>query len=193
VTDLSMSTAADSSPSSGSSALPALDPRSARSLARGLGWFSLALGVAELLLPDLMRRATGTPRRAGMLLQLAGLREIAAGVGLLASRDPRPWMWARVGGDALDAATLATQLHGGNPRLTRSAVSLAAVAGIAALDVACARALDQEDDGSAATRDYSGRRGLPLPPHEMRGAALEDFVVPRDMQIPLPLAPQSQG
>jgi hypothetical protein len=128
-----------------------------------------------------------------MLLRLAGVREIAAGVGLLASRNPRPWLWARVGGDALDAATLAVQLRGGNPRLTNTAASLVAVAGIAALDLACARALDQEEERPAATPDYSRRRGLPLPPEEMRGAALEDFVVPRDLQIPLPLAPYPAG
>jgi len=35
--------------------------------------------------------------------------------------------------------------------------------------------------------DYAGRRGLPLPPHEMRGAALVDFVMPSDMRTPKPL------
>ena len=177
-------------------ALPSLDPARARSVARGLGWFSLALGVAQLLLPEMMGRAAGT-RRAGArgavtLQRLAGLREIVSGVGILASRDARPWVWGRVGGDALDAATLATQLRAGNPRLTNTAVSLAAVASLAALDVACARALDRADAGAPA-RDYSGRRGLPLPPDEMRGAALDDFVVPRDMQIPKPMAPFTTG
>jgi hypothetical protein len=31
-------------------------------------------------------------------------------------------------------------------------------------------------------RDYSGRRGFPLPVQEMRGAARFDFEVPEDMR-----------
>ena len=30
----------------------------------------------------------------------------ATGVGILASRSPAPWLWARVAGDGLDMATL---------------------------------------------------------------------------------------
>jgi hypothetical protein len=196
------STSSSSSPASSPSpaspqpapaaAPPSFDARSAQAVARGLGWFSIALGTAQLLMPEMMTRATGT-RGARTLMRLAGMREIAAGVGILASGDPRPWVWARVGGDALDAATLATQLRGGNPRATNTAVSLAVVAGVAALDVACARSLDDLAGPAEETRDYSGRRGLPLPPDEMRGMALEDFVVPKDLQIPHALAPYPAG
>ncbi len=180
----------DSSKDTGTSA-PALrlDHDTAQAVARGLGWYSIAVGVAELLLPEMMARATGT-RGVKTLLRVYGMREIATGVGILASADPRPWLWARVGGDALDAATLAVQLRGGGARTTNTAVSLAAVAGVTALDLACARALDaQPAPASAPPVDYSDRRGLGAPPEALRGAALDDFVVPRDMQTPLPLAP----
>ena len=43
-----------------STRLPRLDRDSAPAVARGLGWYSIALGVAELLLPELIARATGT-------------------------------------------------------------------------------------------------------------------------------------
>ena len=171
--------------------LPGLDRDSAPAVARGLGWYSIALGVAELLMPELIARATGT-RGMKTLLRVYGMREIATGVGILASADPRPWLWARVGGDALDAATLASQLRGGNPRTTQTVAALAAVAGVAALDLACARALDARPAPEPAA-DYSGRSGLAGPPDEMRGAALADFVMPKDMQTPLPMAPYTMG
>ena len=77
-----------------------------RSAAQGLGVFSLALGVAELLAPRALARMTGMPGRE-TLIRACGLREIVNGIGLLASVDPRPWLWSRVAGDALDLSTLA--------------------------------------------------------------------------------------
>src|SRR3954453_10522626 len=76
------------------------------SIARGLGWYSLALGAAQLLAPDSVARAAGV-RTSSTLMRLYGLREIACGVGILMSRNPAPFLWARVAGDALDIATLA--------------------------------------------------------------------------------------
>ena len=68
--------------------------RTARKVARGLGWFSIALGVAELMAPRAVARATGM-RRSDTLMRAYGLREIGAGIGLLTARDPTPWLWAR--------------------------------------------------------------------------------------------------
>ena len=77
-----------------------------RSAAQGLGIFSLALGVAELLAPRTLARMTGMHGRE-TLIRAYGLREIVNGIGLLSSADPRPWLWGRVAGDALDLSTLA--------------------------------------------------------------------------------------
>lgn len=80
-----------------------------RKLASGLGWFSIGLGLLELMASRRTARATGLDG-ASALLPLYGLREITSGVGLLAARnaaDAVPWAWARVAGDALDLATLA--------------------------------------------------------------------------------------
>lgn len=166
--------------------------RSARSLARGLGWFSIGLGLAELVMPHAVARATGMRGRE-VLLRAYGLREIATGIGILASRDPTPWVWGRVAGDALDLATLGA--HAADPHNARAAssgVAIAAVAGVAALDVACAQTLAKEQRlAQSPVRDYSDRRGLPLPPAEMRGAARDDFEVPPDMQTPAALRPYS--
>ena len=53
----------------------------AQQLARGLGWFSLALGAAELLSPGAIKRQTGLPGPRGVL-QAYGAREIATGVAM---------------------------------------------------------------------------------------------------------------
>ncbi|MDQ6680345.1 MAG: hypothetical protein M3Y67_05195, partial [Pseudomonadota bacterium] len=82
-------------------------------MSKGLGIFSIGLGLAELLATRLVARATGM-RGSETLLRAYGLREIATGIGLLASRDPRPWLWGRVAGDALDVSTLAVQAGRGD-------------------------------------------------------------------------------
>jgi hypothetical protein len=50
------------------------------------------------------------------LIRAYGVREIATGAAILYQRDPTPWIWGRVAGDALDLATLAVGLHEDNPR-----------------------------------------------------------------------------
>jgi len=164
-------------------------PRSRRleRLARGLGWFSIGLGLAELLLPRTLARATGMRGRE-TLLQVYGLREVATGLGILAARDPAPWVWGRVAGDALDLATLGSALDDANPSRAGSAAAFAAVAGVTLLDAACARALTTMP-APLRRYDYSDRSGLPLPAAEMRGAALDDFEAPEDMRTPAALRP----
>jgi hypothetical protein len=87
-------------------------------------------------------------------------------------------------------ATLATGLRDDNPRKGNVAIVLAAVAGVTALDGITAQALTgAADDTGRPVRDYSDRRGMPRPPEEMRGAAREDFMPPRDMRTPEKLQP----
>ena len=119
-----------------------LSEADAIALARGLGWFSIGLGLAELLAPRALARSLGMPGRTG-LLQVYGLREIGAGIGALAARDPTPWIQGRVAGDALDLATLAAA-YPDNRRKGSLLLAVAAVAGVTVLDVACAGALARE-------------------------------------------------
>lgn len=109
-------------------------------LAKGLGWFSLALGTGEILFGRTLARWLGM-EGATWLLRAYGVREIATGVGLLSAHRPEdrtPWLWARVGGDTLDLGTLALGLHPSNPCRDRVALAMMAVGGVTALDVACA-------------------------------------------------------
>jgi hypothetical protein len=102
--------------------------RVVRRVAKGLGWFSLAFGAAELFAPSQLNRALGTPRRNG-LVRGFGLREIGAGVGLLAMQRRAPWLWARVAGGALDLGTLAAAMR----RSSRKKIVGAAIASVAAV------------------------------------------------------------
>ena len=161
-------------------------------LARGLGLFSIALGIAEIVAPRALTRALGMEGNE-TLVRLYGLREIATGAGILAASDPTPWIWGRVAGDVLDLATLTTGLEGNNPRQANLAVAFAAVAGATALDVYCAQQLSREDVRPLPLlRDYGDRSGFPRPPSAMRGAA-RDFEIPRAFRIPEPLRPYQRG
>ena len=161
---------------------------SAHALAQGLGWLSIGLGVAELAAPGNLARFLGMEERTE-LIRTYGAREILTGIGILSQNDPTPWIWGRVGGDALDLSTLAMGLGRDNPRRGNVGLAIGAVAGVMALDLICAQALGRAREWQALPIwDYSGRRGMPRPPEEMRGAA-RDFEVPRDMRIPEALRP----
>lgn len=157
----------------------------------GLGWFSIALGLAELVAPRTVSRAAGTANNLG-LVRLYGLRELACGVGILASRNPAPFLWARVGGDVLDLTTLAATSNVANARdRSRAMRAVVNVIGITALDVYAAQGCSHRTEKRRASSpsgvsayDYSDRTGFPRAPSEMRGAALSDFDVPRDMRAP---------
>jgi hypothetical protein len=157
-------------------------------LARGLGWFSIGLGLVELLATRPLARGIGM-RGMEPVLRLYGMREVGVGLGLLASTRPAgssALMWGRVAGDALDIATLGVAMVATRPRGAHPLVALGAVAGVAALDLVCARALQTQADGERQTTDYSDRAGLPAPPEQMRGAALESFQQPADMRVSPP-------
>ena len=165
-------------------------PETAHSMARGLGWFSIGLGLAELLAPRALTRGLGMEGNE-QIVQAYGVREIATGIGILSSNHPAPWIWGRVGGDALDIATLAAGLQQDNPKKDNVELALVAVAGVTALDVVCGTSLARRLSPPRRRRsaiDYHRRTGFPKPAHQMRGAA-RDFEVPRDMRTPEALRP----
>jgi hypothetical protein len=125
----------------------AYEAPSGEALAVGLGWFSIALGVAELAAPHSVARVIGVAptEKTITTLRSYGAREVGAGMAILAQPDRAAWLWSRVAGDALDLATLAAAptTHRG-----RTAFAAAAVLGVAALDVLCARQLSDEANGN---------------------------------------------
>ena len=129
----------------------------AETVARGLGWFSIAVGAAEVLAPRGLDRMIGADGHAS-LTRAYGFREILTGIGILASRDPTPWIWARVAGDVIDLATLAPTLDSDNPRRAMAATAFANVAAVTAVDVACAVGLGASS-GASVRREGGRMRG----------------------------------
>lgn len=99
-----------------------------------LGWFSIALGLTQLLAPKLVCRATGVRRVE--LMQCCGLREIASGVAVLSCSQPTVAMWSRVAGDVMDLAILTEAMVDNDHESQVLAMeAAAAVAGVTALDL----------------------------------------------------------
>ena len=119
--------------------------------------FSFALGVPQITAPGRMNRIIGVKRRrpSRLWMRVVGAREIAAGVGIFSERRPKEWVWARVAGDTMDLALLASALRS-RKRARQPARTLAAtgaVLGAFAADVY---------DGVRLTRaDGTRRRGQP--------------------------------
>ncbi|HZR08644.1 MAG TPA: hypothetical protein VFA79_08700 [Myxococcales bacterium] len=108
--------------------------------ARGLGWFSIGLGLCEVFAGRKLARALGLEDRA-TLIRLYGLREIATGIAIFASGERALWLWARVAGDALDLVTLAAALNRTNPKRRNAVIAAGNVAAVTAFDVLTARHL----------------------------------------------------
>ncbi|SFH70984.1 hypothetical protein [Modicisalibacter xianhensis] len=161
-------------------------------LARGLGWFSIGLGLYKMLAPRKLTEPLGMEGFEPMV-RACGAREIACGVGAL-STNPSLALWSRVGGDAMDLAALAAALRDKhNPKKENVGVALAAVGAITALDLVCASRIKKRYAYQAGpTPDYSDRSGFPRPAEAMRGTA-GDFETPRDMRAALPSPAKSPG
>ena len=138
-------------------ALKYVDPEQ---LARGLGWFSIGLGLAEVLAPRGVGRIAGVRGNEG-LIRLLGLREIAHGVAIFAQgRRPAGALWARVVGDALDLACLGGAFASPRSDKGRVAFATANVLAVTALDVLCAQQLSAGENGSDSGSE--GRGAVPV-------------------------------
>jgi uncharacterized membrane protein len=102
-------------------------------LAQGLGWFSIGLGLAELLAPRPFSKLIGT-RTSPVMLALYGVREIASGLGILVTHRPELALWSRVAGDLLDLGSLASASRARKVDKKRIAMAAGAVVGAVALD-----------------------------------------------------------
>jgi hypothetical protein len=150
------------------------------SLAKGLGWFSLGLGLTELLAPRRITRALGMEGREA-LVRVYGAREIGSGI-LALSVDKNVGLWSRVAGDGLDIATVLTALRSDNPKRGNVAVALALLVGITAVDLIDAQASTARHSRSAGRkRSYRDRSGFPRGLQASRGAA-RDFKTPADLR-----------
>src|SRR5215213_9580838 len=65
-----------------------LPSASAKRLAKGLGWFSVGLGLAELLAPQAIANISGVSNTRTGLIRLYGLRELASGIAIFTQEKP---------------------------------------------------------------------------------------------------------
>lgn len=130
---------------------PGVPSTNARRLARGLGWFSLGLGMTELLAPKFIARISGVPERRSGLIRLYGLREIASGIGIFAQKNPAEAVWSRVAGDVLDLTSLGLAATSPDAKTGRIGFATANVLAVTALDVIAARQLGTRNSGVHAS------------------------------------------
>jgi hypothetical protein len=150
---------------SGPSSLAAVDR-----LGRSLGWFSIGLGLLELIGSRRVTRALGMEGNEN-LVRAYGAREIGSGI-LSLSAEKQIGLWSRVAGDGLDLATLVTALRNSNPKRDNVRFALAVVLGTTLLDLAgvlgvTARHSRRRGD----VRQYRNRSGFPQGIDQARGAA----------------------
>jgi uncharacterized membrane protein len=113
-------------------------PKTANRLALGLGWFSIGLGLAQLIAPRAVSRLLGVPHRP-VIFALLGVRELASGIGILQKRQPADWLWARVAGDVMDLSLLGAALASDESEALKVEAAAAAVLAVTALDIFSAR------------------------------------------------------
>jgi len=141
-------------------------PRSAEPghWAGALAWFSLGLGVTQLLAPDALAKLVGARnrRRTRTLMRTLGARELMVGLGLLRARKASggrraaPWLWSRVAGDIVDLGLLArlAAAPGRRHRTGGSVVNaLIAVAGVTVIDVLAGRRASRAEQRALGAGD----------------------------------------
>jgi len=123
-----------------------------QSIAQGLGWFSLGLGLAQVVAPRAVARFIGINDgdRSAAVMRAIGMREIASGLGIFSQRNDAAFLWGRVVGDAMDLALLATAM--GDERNDRGRLlgATAAVVGALVADVGAARTRSNPEKTSMA-------------------------------------------
>lgn len=134
----------------------------AEQLARFLGWFSIGLGIAEIVAPRQLSQMIGVEYKPG-LFRLLGLREIGSGIGILSQEQPAAAVWSRVAGDMMDLALLGSQLDSDNPEREKTLAATMSVLGVTAVDLYTAKRLSQQSNGGSS----SGTNGRPGSPRDM--------------------------
>lgn len=113
------------------------DDSTATSIAKALGWFSIGLGATQLLVPGRLARTIGIRDSVATrtIMRAMGLREVGHGIAILTKPHAPSRVWARVGGDVLDTAVLGSAMTSRRNDRGRLGGAIAAVLGVAALDL----------------------------------------------------------
>lgn len=137
---------------------------------RMLGWFSIGLGLTELLAPQRITRALGAEGREN-LVRAMGARELVHGVVCLSVNNDYG-AWTRVAGDMVDLAALAALYRDDNPKKDNVGKAIGAIVGCTIADLAAATSIRSlHSRKGEPVRDYSDRSGFPKGVGYSRGKA----------------------
>lgn len=106
----------------------------------GIAWFSVALGVTQIVAPDTLARLIGMrpTQTTRTTMRAIGVRGLTTGFGLLSNAKSSPWLWARLAGDMVDLSLLATGVGRRADDRSRAGRAALAVGSVAALDLLAA-------------------------------------------------------
>lgn len=137
---------------------------------RALGWYSIGLGLTELLAAPRITRALGAEGREN-LVRVMGVRELVHGVVCLSVNNDYGAM-TRVAGDIVDLASLAALYRDDNPKKDNVGKAIAAVVATTVADLAAATSIRSlHNRKGEPVRDYSDRSGFPRGIGYSRGKA----------------------
>ena len=136
---------------------------------RALGWFSVGLGLTELLAAPRLTKALGA-RGDENVVRAMGARELFHGVLCLSLRNDYG-AWSRVAGDAVDLAGLAALYRNDNPKKANVGVAIAAIVGCTILDFVTAQSIRNVHRRNGTVREYGDRSGYPKGVGYSRGKA----------------------
>lgn len=143
---------------------------SADHLARLMGWFSIGLGLFELVAPGRLTRALGI-EGSESTVRACGLREIGTGI-LSLSLEKELGLWSRAAGDGVDLALLLSAMTEDNPKRDNLGIAIALIGGALLTDMLTAQSIRaQHKEGVGMRRDYRHRSGFPQGVEAARGAA----------------------
>ena len=124
-----------------------------------LGYFSIGLGLAEVLAPRAMAKVVGVkePDDTSInTMRAMGLREIGHGLAILSNQHPEKAVWSRVAGDMVDLALLGRTMANPDNDRGRTLFATANVLAVTALDVMTARQLSKQPRTATAARMAQG-------------------------------------
>ncbi len=140
-------------------------------LAKALGWFSIGLGVPQLLAPGKVNRLIGVDdnRRNRTIMRAVGLRELGGAAGILDRPRPAGFLFARVAGDAVDLLLLQAALRSKRSARRRVAGAAVAVAGVAVVDVIATAKTSRSSDPTTKGGAVRARTAITVnrPPEEV--------------------------
>ena len=127
---------------------------------RALGWFSIGLGLTELLAAPKLTKALGAEGNEN-IVRAMGARELVHGVLCLSVNNDYGAM-TRVTGDMVDLAGLAAIYRDDNPKKGNVGMAIAAVLGCTIADLYAAQSIrNLHSRRGEPVRDYSDRSGFP--------------------------------